>query len=803
MVNPLRTATFLSAIAIAYLVIPYLLFLWGWIETPLALLFGALILLGAWLTVREYHGNFGSEAAATSYRPSTMTTLLTVMGVSVGLIMLSGIGGIGFQHYDWDKHNAVLSDLVHQVWPVGYTYYGGPVALVYYIAYYLPAAWIGKIWGWPAANFGLAIWSAVGLSLTLFFYLWLVRARRVWLALLVFLFFSGLDVLGSLVTHSSLNTLWPERLFPAVWSYWTNHDAWSAWQYSSNLKLLFAVPNQAIAGWLLTSLLLLPLLAEKRSHSALFLWGLSALWSPFITIGLAPVLLVGMWPEGQGNSPDWKRIFSIQNLIGLLCLGIVSLFYATKLTPVEPLLDEGFRAGFYLALIDGWQQRFNYLLLLLLFYLLEFGLFGWLIWRAGVLRRKIDRRLFWATTAWLLLLPLWVFGAVNDLVMRASIPALWVYTIFLAQSVSQHGRSRVQRWLLWGALLIAALNPVQDLLYHGAHILERGTFQRLPPDDETILEQFEASPDRLIQYLGSQQAPFFAFIAKTPAPTEVATTPLLFGDRIVLTQHNLQSRRLLPGAHTQLELALESLQPISAEMALATRLVDSNGRVLWEMQGWPSGRNTTTWTPFRTYFDVRDVQIPPDAAPGTYVMQAYFFDPTTFDKLPVAQLPGAKPLGDIVSLAYLNVDDPRATGNVEPRPIVSFGGELGLLSTSLAAQEHWVAGEAAPVTLVWRALRPMTQNYVQTLQLIDEAGRLVVQQDRQLFDGALPTTLWQPDLDIIDATTFPLPSDLAPGRYALILAWYTMETGARLALDPQPANGEDAFLVAEVSVRRP
>ena len=81
-----------------------------------------------------------------------------------------------------------------------------------------------------------------------------------------------------------------------------------------------------------------------------------------------------------------------------------------------------------------------------------------------------------------------------------------------------------------------------------------------------------------------------------------------------------------------------------------------------------------------------------------------------------------------------------------------------------------MAGEAAPVTLVWRALRPMTQNYVQTLQLIDEAGRLVVQQDRQLFDGALPTTLWQPDLDIIDATTFPLPSDLAPGRYALILA---------------------------------
>ncbi len=54
--------------------------------------------------------------------------------------MLSGIGGIGFQHYDWNKHNAILSDLVRESWPVGYTYYGRPVALVYYIAYYLPAA---------------------------------------------------------------------------------------------------------------------------------------------------------------------------------------------------------------------------------------------------------------------------------------------------------------------------------------------------------------------------------------------------------------------------------------------------------------------------------------------------------------------------------------------------------------------------------------------------------------------------------------------------------------------------------------
>jgi hypothetical protein len=199
--------------------------------------------------------------------------------------------------------------------------------------------------------------------------------------------FSGLDVVGSLITHSPLTILWPEREFPGAWSYWINHDGWSAWQYSSNVKLLFTVPNQAIAGWLITALIMLPLQTEKRSHSTLFLWGLSALWSPFITIGLAPVLWVGMLPERSWTALEWRRSFTIQNLIGLLFLGITALYYATKLAPIAPLLDTGFRAGFYLALIDGWISRLNYLLLLILFYVLEFGLFGWLIWRARVLSR--------------------------------------------------------------------------------------------------------------------------------------------------------------------------------------------------------------------------------------------------------------------------------------------------------------------------------------------------------------------------------------------------------------------------------
>jgi len=547
MTNLLRTATFWRASAVAWLVIPYFLFLFGWLELPLALSLGALLALGGWLTVREFH-RFDQDAAMFAARP-TLQTLAVVTVLAVTLVALSGIGGFGFQHYDWNKHNAILSDLVRESWPVSYTYYGRPVALVYYIAYYLPAALVGKLWGWPAANLALAIWSVTGLMLALVLFLQAVNRRRVWLALCVFTLFSGLDVVGSLVTHSPLSVLWPEREFPAVWSYWLNHDGWSAWQYSSNVKLLFTVPNQALAGWLITALIVLPLLAAKRSHSALFLWGLSALWSPFITIGLAPVLLVEMLPDKSRAGAHWRRWISAQNLIGLLPLGVATLFYAAKLAPLSPLGETGFRAGFYLALIEGWLPRFHYLWLLLLFYLLEFGLFGWLIWRAGVLRRTVDRQLFWAATGWLIVLPMWVFGAVNDLVMRASIPALWLYTLFLAQTVADtSGQTRVRRWLLWGALLIAALNPAQDLLLHTRQIAARGALQTLPPADESILAQFADAPNRLVQYLGSQQTPFFDWLGKPPAARTDAPAPLLFGDRIVLTAYALTATQLAPGA---------------------------------------------------------------------------------------------------------------------------------------------------------------------------------------------------------------------------------------------------------------
>ena len=55
----------------------------------------------------------------------------------LGWCVVSGQGAYVKQAGDWDKHHAVLQDLMQRRWPVTYTYHGMEGTLTYYIAGYL------------------------------------------------------------------------------------------------------------------------------------------------------------------------------------------------------------------------------------------------------------------------------------------------------------------------------------------------------------------------------------------------------------------------------------------------------------------------------------------------------------------------------------------------------------------------------------------------------------------------------------------------------------------------------------------
>jgi hypothetical protein len=108
-----------------------------------------------------------------------------------------------------------------------------------------------------------------------------------------------------------------------------------------------------------------------------------------------------------------------------------------------------------------------------------------------------------------------------------------------------------------------------------------------------------------------------------------------------------------------------------------------------------------------------------------------------------------------------------------------LGQDLELLGFTAGPAEV-CAGDNLAVSLFWQAQRRPAQDYVVTLQLLDDSGRLRAQVDRPPVGGFRPTSSWTPGEVIRDNYGMALPSDLPPGRYHLIAGLYLPASLERL-----------------------
>jgi hypothetical protein len=322
--------------------------------------------------------------------------------------VLSGAGGIGYQTQDYEKHNAILNDLIIMDWPVYYSEglqedEGAPGTLVYYTAFYLPAALVGKAGGWYAANIFWFLWTYAGLLLSLIWFSKYVGHRSMWVPV-IFFFAGGLDFFGQLLLN--------ERLMLG-----TQHVEWWArpLQYSSNSSLLIWVPHHAIGGWLSAALVFQQILHDRNCR---FL-GLSAisgcLWSPFACLGTLPFLVYGVLKN------RFRDVWTMHNfLLPPLIAIILGIYFAGLRHPLP---------GQFLSAEDffrNWPRIF-------LFLVLEVGIYFYLCFQSkGVFRG--DRGLLIVSATILLFMPAYRMGMNNDFLIRSSIPALFVLWIFVARA---------------------------------------------------------------------------------------------------------------------------------------------------------------------------------------------------------------------------------------------------------------------------------------------------------------------------------------------------------------------------------
>jgi len=421
----------LYRITIFYLVLPFILFCFGWLRLLIAIPIVILILWAVW--------KFSSQSPNLPIPNSrSLIYLLLLTGLWV---FFSGIGGYTFQNWDHHWRNAVLHDLITYSWPVIYSSPDkGPITmLVYYVGYFLPAALTGKLLGWPAANFVLFLWTWLGVFLTVL-HLNIKFKISLFKTALLLIFFSGLDSLGTVFFAKDYPTLFPPIQHLEIWS--------GNLQYSSFTTQLFWVFNQAVPAWLCMTLILesdskLSDVQEQapvlQIDAKIFIWSLCFFFAPLAALGLLPYLIIEFFKYTDFKSPLKNLRVDVLLASGIIVL--ISYLYFSSNTAAQ---ERGFQA---IVLKD-----------FLPFFLLE----GGILWLVLAPLKWRDPR--WVVTGLLLaVIPFIQFGSGRDFVMRASIAPLFYLMIMTGEATFKKDTPRLLLITLYLLLALGSLTPLYEI----------------------------------------------------------------------------------------------------------------------------------------------------------------------------------------------------------------------------------------------------------------------------------------------------------------------------------------------------
>lgn len=492
-----------------YLALPTALFLSGWLKASYAFILVVCLSLATLAAIRDCKSTVLARDYRQFMRNAGVEALVVVMVVLLWT-GLSGIGGFSFQNSDFLLRNAVFHDLITFKWPVIYSYLnqqgfppysGHEGALVYYLSYWLPAALVGKAFGWQAANVALYLWTVAGVLLTLYLYFRFVRKSPLVLTV-IFIFWSGMDIIGALINHH-IPPLGGETI-----EWWAKLI-----QYSSNTTTMYWVFNQTISVWLAVMLLM----NFKNTKSILFTYALVLPVAPFSFIGLAPfvityICLGTMSLENILKQPRLKLII-IENLKQTMNLRNIIVAPAIIMVFLLYYRSNPGNLGSSDLLWSGPNGSVQALIRYVMFCLLEFGMYSLII--SDVFKRT---PWFIVATVSLILIPNYSAGIYNDFAMRVSIPALIILMVYVSKFILSediiHKNRRTKVYLMI-FLLIGAITPLQEIsrsvymrLYHPDHLIT---------DDTRTLSILDAKRIGAIRfYVGNdpKNSLFFKYLAK-------------------------------------------------------------------------------------------------------------------------------------------------------------------------------------------------------------------------------------------------------------------------------------------------
>jgi hypothetical protein len=442
----------MKRLSILYLTLPFFLFLFGWARLSIAIPLAAVLLFALWQLLK--HSPLITDHWSLITARWSLSTLYWLLLI-VFWLFLSGIGGYAFQNWDHNWRNVVLRDLIHFSHPVYYTHpESGPVKmLVYYVGFWLPSAWVGKLFGWQAANFALFLWSFLGILLVTYHLAYALKTSPIKATLLLILF-SGLDFLGTV--------LFPQN-YPTITPPITHLETWAGnLQYSSFTTQLFWVFNQAIPAWLVISVIARSEATKQSPHlqevvslrrhgdasgeeqerprnDIILFWSLCFFFAPLASVGLLPYVLIELIKQTDFKSP--LKNLRWEQLAAALIIFLLSALFFTANTAAQSRGLQSLPLDKFLA-----------------FFLLE----GGILWLILAPSKYKDPR--WIVTGILLvIIPFIQLGSDRDFVMRASIAPLFYLMLMTGETIFNKSTPRFLLITVYCLLILGSFTPLYEI----------------------------------------------------------------------------------------------------------------------------------------------------------------------------------------------------------------------------------------------------------------------------------------------------------------------------------------------------
>ncbi|MGL4367925.1 MAG: hypothetical protein ACRCTQ_06590 [Brevinemataceae bacterium] len=278
-----------------YLLIPFIIFVIGWIKLVISIPVAIICLYLALLLYKDSCNN--QEQLLVSKK-----IFFIIVALISSWVLIVGVVGIFPQSSDMAGRNAMFKDLIEFPWPVNYPKNG---MVIYYHGLWLVPALLGKIFGYTVGQICLFLWCIIGLVITVLLilnYLKLYTAKKQILTLVVFMFFSGFLWNGGIPFPNELQL---EYMFHSMQLYYNS--------------------NQSIAIWLLGILFFY----QTSPKNFAFLGLIIVLYSPYAIIGILPFLIIRVFQNTKQKSFQNTLIecFSLSNLISILVIFPILLIY--------------------------------------------------------------------------------------------------------------------------------------------------------------------------------------------------------------------------------------------------------------------------------------------------------------------------------------------------------------------------------------------------------------------------------------------------------------------------------------------